>query len=56
MQATVVQARPLAAAAGRRPALHARASSSNGAGPVAALEAGSRIRVTSPVKVRNKGG
>lgn len=52
MQATVLQARPAAAAlGGRRTA--ARAASGNGARPMAALEAGSRIRVTAPVKVRH---
>ncbi len=50
MQATGVQARPVATVGGRRTAT--RAASSNGARPVAALEAGSRIRVTAPVKVR----
>ncbi|KAI7845848.1 hypothetical protein COHA_000582 [Chlorella ohadii] len=49
MQATGVQARPVATVGGRRTAT--RAASSNGARPVAALEAGSRIRVTAPVKV-----
>ena len=50
MQATFVQARPAAAVGGRRTVT--RAALDNGARPVAALEAGSRIRVTAPVKVR----